>query len=316
MSRSTRATRLSKDVWPLAAIDRVARQQHGLVTRRQLLELGLSTRAIERGLARGALVSVRPGVYSLPGVKPTQDQAWLAAVLAARAEVVLSHGSAAASWGLRGFGVPDRIDLLTTGHRPRLPGTRFHSTVSLPDVDRTVLRGVPITTSARTLVDACGLVSFHRFERAVDDALRRGVVHLPTLVWTFEAIPISGRRRRRPMERVLAERVPGYNSGGSDAELDVMKILRDAGVSPLPIQQYRLVVEGRTYRIDFAWPETKIALEFDGREYHTRVSEFHADQERIRRIQRADWTRWPLTDRTSRNEIIALGMLGAGMTAD
>lgn len=169
--------------------------------------------------------------------------------------------------------------------------------------------------SERTLIDACGLIYFSAFERSVDDALRRQIVRLPRLVSTFEAIPISGRRRRRPMERVVADRLPGFHPGGSGEELDVMRILKRAGISPLPIQQYRIVVEGFTYYLDYAWPDTMTALEYDGRDFHTRVSDFHDDQDRIRRIQRAHWTRWPITKRTSPNEIIAVAMIGIGADA-
>lgn len=249
---------------------------------------------------------MRPAVYRLPGAAVSQDQAWLSAVLACEADVVLSHGSAGAAWRLRYFEVPDAIDLLTTGWRPSFEGVRAH---------RTMVRGIPITTAERTLIDACGLVPFPRLERSLDDALRRRLIHLPRLVRSFDAIPVSGRRKRRPMERALSERLPGYHPGGSQAELNVMAILKRAGIRPLPFQQFRLEVEGHTMFLDFAWPETRTALEYDGREYHTRVSDFHRDQERIRRIQRADWTRWPITSRTTEGEIIAVGLIGIGEAA-
>lgn len=274
--------------------------------------LGVSPRAVERAVERRALLPVRLGVYRLPGAPVTQDQAWLAAVLAATADVLLSHGSAAAAWTLRAFGPPERIDLLTTGVRPTIDGVRGHSTISLPAADRTRLRRIPITSAERTLVDACGLVPFGRLERSVDDALRRRLIRLPKLVRTFDAIPTSGRRRRRPMERVLAERVPGFHPGGSGEELDVLEVLRRADIRPLPIQQHRIDVEGNKYYLDYGWPDTKVALEYDSREFHTRVSDFHHDQQRIRHIQRAGWVRWPVTKRTTENEIIAIALEGSG----
>lgn len=285
------------------------------MSRAQLCQAGVPGIGIERALACGALIPIRRGIYRLPGVPVTQQQAWMAAVIAASCDAVLSHGSAAAAWGLRGFDVPDRIDILTTGVRPAVAGVRSHRTVSLPDADRTRLWRIPITTAERTLIDACGLLPFRTFERSVDDALRRRLVHLPRLVRTFEVIPVSGRRRSAPMTKVLAERVPGFRAGGSDAELDVMRILKRAGVRPLPVQQYRVVLEGRTYLLDYAWPETRHALEYDGKPFHSLVSDFHRDRERVRRLQRAGWVHWSVTSTTSPNEIIAVALQASGQTA-
>ncbi len=229
-------------------------------------------------------------------------------MLAADADVVVSHGSAAAAWRFRGFHVPDAIDLLTSGVRPALEGVRGHHTKWLPRRDRARLRRVPVTSSARTLIDACGLLAFPQYERAVDDALRHKRLHLPSLVRTFEDIPVSGRRKRWPAERLIAERVPGFNPGGSPAELDVLKILKRAGISPLPEQQYRVVIEGHEHFLDYAWPETRQALEYDGVDFHTMVVDVHRDRDRQRRVQRAGWTLWPVTKRTRESEIVAVGI--------
>ncbi|HVM39334.1 MAG TPA: type IV toxin-antitoxin system AbiEi family antitoxin domain-containing protein, partial [Acidimicrobiia bacterium] len=76
-------------------VDRQARRQHGLITRGQLLEAGFSEAAIRWSEAEGRLKRVRSAVYCMAGVPPSQEQAWLAAVFAARGDAVLSHASAA-----------------------------------------------------------------------------------------------------------------------------------------------------------------------------------------------------------------------------
>lgn len=278
------------------------------MTRSQLLELGVSPREIERALEAEGLVLVRPGVYRLPGAPVTRDQSWMAAVLAANVDVVISHGLAATGWNLRDFAPPDTIDVLTTARRPEMAGVTAHHTKWLPRSDRTRLRRMPITTIERSVIDACGLVTYPVLERAVDDAMRHKRLRLPKLVRTFERIPVSGRRKRWPLEKLLEERVPGFNPGGSPAELDVLKILRRAGIDPLPEQQYRVVVEGHEHFLDYAWPETYQALEYDGVDFHTMVTDIHRGHDRTRRLQRADWTLWPVTKRTSESEIIAVGI--------
>jgi hypothetical protein len=76
------------------AIDGVAQRQHGLVTGRQLAQAGWTEGAIRQARRRGEFVRVRRDVFRTIGAPPTRSQAWLAAVLAAGGDVVLSHASA------------------------------------------------------------------------------------------------------------------------------------------------------------------------------------------------------------------------------
>lgn len=229
----------------------------------------------------------------------------MGAVLGASTGALLSHLSAAAAYGFRGFPAPELIDLLVENRpQPRLEGVRGHRTIWLPDDDRTRLRFIAITTAERTFVDTCGLAA--HLGKAGDDLLRRRIMNLARLTKTFETIPVSGRRKSNPMRGFLAERVKGYDPGGSDRELDVPRILKRAGL-PLPVQQHRVVVEGHTHFLDFAWPEFLQALEWEGWDPHgTQPSTFHHDRDRTRRLQRAGWTIWPVTARTSPNEICAI----------
>lgn len=223
---------------------------------------------------------------------------------------MISHRSAAAAWGFRGFDVPNHIDLLVQGEsRARVEGVRAHRTTHLPDRDRTLVRRVPITTAERTFIDACGAIPLRQLGRSLDDALRRRLMALPRLVRSLDAVPVSGRRKRAPVARLLRERVAGYDPGGSDAELDVMRILRRAGIRPLPVQQYRIEVEGRKFRVDYAWPETRHVIEYDGSGGHDAASARHDDRERWRCLQRAGFTVWAVTEYTTPNEILAIGVL-------
>ena len=288
-----------------ADLDRLGGRQHGLLSTPQLHAAGWTDRAIDHAVAIHELFRFRKLVYRLCGAPQTQDQAWMGAVLGASVGALLSHLSAAAGYGFRRFPGPDSIDLLVCGQpQPRLEGIRGHRTLSLPSYDRTRLRFIPATTPERTFVDICGLAD--DLGKAGDDLLRRKVMNLARLTKTFETIPVSGRRASNPMRAFLAERVKGYNPGGSDRELDVPRILKRAGL-PVPLQQYRVKVEGYTYYLDFAWPEVLQTLEWEGFDPHgIWASTFHNDRDRTRRLQRAGWTIWPVTAHTSPNEICAI----------
>jgi hypothetical protein len=292
-----------------AALDCLARRQHALLTTSQLQHAGYSKRAIYLACKNEALFAVRHGVYRPAGAPITQQMAWMAAVLGAGSGSVLSHLSAAQAYGFRWFTRPDSIHLVAeTPTQPRMTGVVAHRTISLPDYDLTHLRSIPTTTPERTFIDVCGSVPYKTLGESGDDLLRRNVLRLPRLVRSFDLIPASGRRKRRPMYGFFEERVAGYDPGGSDRELDVMKLIKGAGDGlVVPEQQYRVVVEGHKYYLDYAWPHTLNGLEWDSYEYHGRmVSDFHRGKDRTRRLQRAGWTIWSVTARTSANEILAI----------
>jgi hypothetical protein len=87
--------RLQSSVWALA------HEQHGVVTRAQLIELGYGHEAIRHRLRRGRLHPVRRGVYAVGRPELSRLGWWMAAVLSCGPEALLSHGSAAGLWGIR-----------------------------------------------------------------------------------------------------------------------------------------------------------------------------------------------------------------------
>src|SRR3954462_14295556 len=87
--------RLHSSAWDLI------RHQHGVIARRQLLELGYSSKAIKHRLGRGRLRQVHQGVYAVKGPDLTQHGHWMAAVLSCGPSAVLSGESAAVLGSMR-----------------------------------------------------------------------------------------------------------------------------------------------------------------------------------------------------------------------
>ncbi|MEA3077726.1 MAG: hypothetical protein QOF60_2634 [Actinomycetota bacterium] len=295
-----------------STLDRLARRQHGLVTTTQLSRLGWSRGHIQHELRSDRLLVVRRSVLRTAGAPVTREQAWLAAVLASALAVVLSHLSAAMLWGLRGFPEPDAIDLLAAGEvRARMPGVRGHRTESLPADHTTVYRSIPVTTVERTLVDVCGAVSARTLRSAVNDGLRRSLVTVPRLARTVDEVPTSGRRKIVPMVEVLRLLVPGYDAGDSDPEVDLVELLVSAGLLR-PQQQVKVLAEGHVHYIDVGWLSVRCGFEYDSEEFHGSLDAMHEDRARLRRLKRAGWDIWPVTSRTTRNEIVAIARLAFG----
>ena len=83
------------------AVAELARRQHGVVAKRQLIALGVGAGAIKHRLGVGRLHRVHAGVYALGHLALSADGHRMAAVLAAGADARLSHRDAAALWDLR-----------------------------------------------------------------------------------------------------------------------------------------------------------------------------------------------------------------------
>jgi hypothetical protein len=156
---------------------------------------------------------------------------------------------------------------------------------------------------ARTLCDLSGVVPERTLAIAVEGALRRRLVtvRLPRRVADDLAGP--GRRRSTVMRRILEERQPGYEPGGSAPEVRVARLLMRAGL-PQPVPQLRLKVDGKSRRLDLAYPELKIAIEYDGWEYHSQRSAFDADRVRGNELEIVGWTVLRFTSTSSDDVIV------------
>ena len=76
-----------------------------------------------------------------------------------------------------------------------------------------------------------------------------------------------------------------------------------AGLPP-PVQQHPVVVAGRTFQLDVAYPDAEVAVEFDGWDAHRGFEAFHGDRERARLLVAAGWRLLHVTARTTPAELV------------
>lgn len=278
-------------------------RQSGLITRAQAFDAGLTRHQIDHRLRARRWEPERPKVYGLVGVPPTERRSVLAACLSSGA--IASHATAARLWGLD-VPAPASLEVVTMeDRRVRLPGVEQHRTTTIIRPDVAHLGPLRLTSVARTLVDCAGRVPAHRLGAVVDDALRRGLVQLGTLRACHERVDTGpGRRPTVAMREVLADRQPGHAPGDSIREADLLAALTAAGL-PVPVLGHRVRVGVRTYKLDLAWPELRIALEFDSWEHHRTFTAFHGDRQRNRRIEATGWHVLQVTAKTDLAELIA-----------
>jgi hypothetical protein len=241
----------------------LAGAQHGVVARVQLLERGLSKEDVDRRLRARRLHRVHQGVYAVGHRVLTLEGRWMAAVLAAGAGAVLSHGTAAAAWDLRPVGAGAiHVTIPSRSGRERRAGIRIHRTVLMSSEDVTVHRGIPITTPARTLIDLAKTLTGRPLEHAIDLADQRGLVD-------FDAL----RESAVPSLKAVLSR---YCAAPTRSELEerFLTLCDDHGIAR-PETNTR--IEG--IEVDFVWRDERLIVEVDGYAYHRSPATFETDRE-------------------------------------
>lgn len=247
---------------------RLAREQHGVVSREQLLAGGLTRRGVEHRLSRGRLHLVGNGVYAVGRPDLTGEGRWMAAILACGSGAMLSHCSAAALWGIGEEGGEIEVTVRRASPRRR-PGVRVYRRPTLADRDVAERDGIPVTGLVRTLVDIAAILKPRRVERAVNEADRLGLIDPPTL--RLELQVHRCEPGVRPLRSLLDRRT--FRLTRSELERLFLPLAEQAGL-PLPLTKQR--VNG--FEVDFYWPDLRLVVETDGLRYHRTPAEQARDR--------------------------------------
>jgi very-short-patch-repair endonuclease len=259
-----------------AAIAAVAERQHGVITRAQLLEIGVGSRAVTHRLARRRLHPLHRGVYAVGHSRVGRDGGLMAAVLASGSDAVLSHRSAAAVWGIRRASVSG-IEVTVPRDRQR-PGIRLYQSAIPPD-ERNSREGIPVTSVPRTLLDLAAVLPPGDVERAFERAevLRlHDALSLPDLLDRYPRRPGT-----RALRAILATRARGETITRSELEERFLSFLAGSGL-PRPRVNASVSVRGRRVELDFLWPDARVVVELDGYATHGTRAAFEDDRARDR----------------------------------
>jgi uncharacterized protein DUF559 len=271
------------------AVSAFAAERHAVVALAQLKELGLGARGSQLRAARGRLHRIHRGVYAIvPRELLPREGLWLAAVLACGPSAALSHRSAAALQELRPTG-STLIDVCIPGRSSRgHQGVRLHRSNTLTPADITAVRGIPCTTVARTLLDLAGVLPRRAVERACDQA---------EILQTFDLSAIEEqiarhrtRRGAMTLQAILDEHYIGQTPTWSVLEERFLALTRSAGLPDPVVNTFIDPGDGEpAVRVDFAWPERRLAVEADGRATHLTHQAFERDRRRDQRVTAAGW---------------------------
>lgn len=265
----------------------LAARHHGLLTRADALRMGFSVDQIRHRVATGRWQRAGQAVYQITGAPTTDVQRVLGACWAGPAGAVASHASAAHLFGLSAApGVPH----LTV---PRTASSRTPSAVvhraDLRGRDRTQVGVVPSTGVARTLIDCATISQPELLADLVDDALVRQLTTVRRVRAAMaRASHRPGRKGLAALDSILRVWTDGITPD-SPAEMRLVRRLSEWGFPP-PVHQHKVYApSGRLLgRIDFAWPEWRTGLEYDGQRYHT-PRRLAYDEKRHARIVSSGW---------------------------
>lgn len=277
------------------AVARIAGGQENVISREQLLGAGLGRGAIAHRVKAGTMRRLHWTVYLLGAAPPTQvGRAW-AAALSCGPGAVVSHRSAAELFGL----LPEsggEVDVTVAGRNlAARTGIRRHRIGVMARGDVTTVRGLRVTSVARTICDLAATESATDVEHAFQEALYRRLVTPRALAAVLAREPA---RRGSPVIRSL---ISDPRLTRSQRERLLLRLMGQAQL-PSPVTNVKL----HGYLVDVLWSEQRLIVEFDGWQGHGHRVAFEKDRKRDQILVAAGYRVLRVTDRQLLEEPVAV----------
>jgi hypothetical protein len=250
---------------------------------------GLSRHQIEGRIELGLWRRLYEDVYIAAGAPLTWKGALLAACWAGGFRAVASHRSAAALYRLAG-GRRSVVEITCPRwRRAQHDGLVVHETKAFDGIDIAVVEDIPITTPERTLLDLGAVCHESVVEMALDKAENRGLVTRASVQATLHRLSKPGRNGVGTLRRLLTAHDPERCPPESEMETLLIRCLRRNGW-PEPVPQYVIRKKGAfVARVDAAYPQWRIAIEYQSDAHHSGDRAHERDNNRRLRIIAAKW---------------------------
>lgn len=223
-----------------------------------------------------------------------------AAALTMPAGAVIAGRSAAYLWGVdHAAGFAEPVEIIIGSTSPWMPqqSIRLHSTdLRTDDIATHAASDLRLTTASRTAWDLAAWVNVVDAVSTIDGLLGAGLV-TPGQLAEF-AIGRAGRRGSVRAKRAF-ELADGRAQSRPESRLRVNLVLDGF---PIPEVQHPVPVSGRLLHPDLAWPEYKVAVEYDG-EWHDNSGQFHLDRRRLNLLVTEGWIVLHVTSRRLRDDL-------------
>lgn len=264
-------------------IARLAAEQGGFISRAQLLELGVSLGALHRKIAARDLTLISEGIYQV--FEPATHLDLMRGAVLALPDATVSHESAAHLLELPYL--PQLVPTVTVASHTthRFPGVLVRRNNDLHASHLIEVNGLVVTNVARTLFDLAAILKYREFVRTAESAILDGRTHLDHL----ESLLTKLARRGKPGVRTTRDFVE-TRSGIADASVLERKgreVIAQAGI-PAPLPEFPMPWNPRR-RFDDAYPQAKLAIEWDSRGWHAQQDAMTTDRRRDREAAAHGW---------------------------
>jgi hypothetical protein len=257
-----------------AALDRLVSRQYGAFSRGQAVTLGFTRRMVDGRLTSGRWRRLDEAVYAHAAYRHTWEQRCIAAVLGKPA-AVLGGKTAAVVYELPDFR-PGPVQLTArpdTHHGSRLARVR-RSWLIEPHR----FRGFRVNALPITLVELAPLVSRERLDRAVEDAVLRGLTSMDAMADWCSFLADSRRPGLARLRSIVRTRGDGFVPAESELEAMLFAALDDPRIPPVTRQApFPWAIED-PQRVDGFLEAWGILLEADGRRWHARLESMERDR--------------------------------------
>jgi very-short-patch-repair endonuclease len=270
---------------PIRLLTDLAATQDGVFTNEDARYLRLSKRQVDRRIGHSWSV-LYDGVYRVSGAPITWHSNVRAAALAAGEGAAISHRSAAETYQIPGR-TRDFIELsCVRWKRTVQPGLVVHESRRLDARDIQLVEGIPVTTPERTILDlASQFPRANYLEFVVQSARRKRLITYESLTQMFDRHARRGLKGVSALRETLERWDPSSRATDSDMETSLLQALRKRGL-PEPVVQYEVTdAAGRfVARVDAAYPEFRVAIEYDSKQEHSDEFQIAHDAARRNRL--------------------------------
>lgn len=255
----------------------LASRQGGVLRADQALACGFSYGAIAYRVAQDRWARLARGIYRLIDLRQPIDR--VRAAVATLPGAVVSHETAAEIQAIPSLRSGLAVVTVHTQTTHKFLDIIVHRCHDMEDEHIVEIDGLPVTTIERTVVDMAAFLKPGHTAAILDDLISQKKITFES----FARVALQVARRGRPGSAALRQIIEERSDEAANAsrlEREGLALLRAAGV-PKPMIEYP-IPWNRFRRFDVAFPDHKVAIEWDSRRWHTTAEAFELDRHRDR----------------------------------